>query len=312
MQIHELPSGTPDLDDAVPFDTGGANYKAPFSSFEVGENTATFTSADETDPQQFKTVDPVETGVLKTILNRLSAAVSNVRYIWKILSAVVSKTAIINYNDATGDFSIYHDATHRLVLNRGGGERYELFRLDVGDTSLNINNTQGLFDLKLDSGVTHRIMVADGSSDYPENMVIRCGSCYIERPSASNYSHRLNIVAGDGAYLSLGSNPSEGVDGRAYMMAPGGFFINGVRNGISVYSSTYTTSAGGNFSIGFSKKCVVLAAYCTSSDTLVIPYPTANTGTSGATTWWFHVQSTTGSAVASASVTVTVFYMNLE
>ena len=85
MQIHELPSGTPVDSDLIPFDTGSVNYKTPFSGFDVGENTATFTSADEADPAQFKTVDPIETGPIKTILNRLSMAVSNIRYIWKTI-----------------------------------------------------------------------------------------------------------------------------------------------------------------------------------------------------------------------------------
>ena len=69
MQIHELPSGTPTDSDLLPFDTGTANYKTPFSGFDVGENSATFTSADEADPSQFKTVSLVETGPIKTILN---------------------------------------------------------------------------------------------------------------------------------------------------------------------------------------------------------------------------------------------------
>ena len=55
MQIHELPSGTPETEDMIPFDTGESNYKTPFSGFDVGENTATFTSADEADPSIFKT-----------------------------------------------------------------------------------------------------------------------------------------------------------------------------------------------------------------------------------------------------------------
>lgn len=94
MQIHELPSGTPTDSDLLPFDTGTVNYKTPFSGFDVGENTATFTSADEADPAQFKTVDPIETGPIKTILNRLSMAVSNVRYIWKYFTELIGDTAM--------------------------------------------------------------------------------------------------------------------------------------------------------------------------------------------------------------------------
>ena len=285
MQIHELPSGTPVDSDLIPFDTGSVNYKTPFSGFDVGENTATFTSADEADPAQFKTVDPIETGPIKTILNRLSMAVSNIRYIWKILSAIVSKTAIINYNDLNGNFNIYHDETHRIVLNTGA-VGYELFRLDAGDMSMNANNSQGIFDLKLDASVNHRFYMADGThQDYAEQMVLRCGDTYIERPASSN---RLNLVA------------------------PGGIFMNGYRYGIIPVSASKTTSAGGNFSYTFNKRSVVVAAWCNLADTLVIPYPVSGTGTSGVTEWWFHVQSVSGSAVTSQAITAVIFSMPLE
>lgn len=286
MQIHELPSGTPVDSDLIPFDTGSVNYKTPFSGFDVGENTATFTSADEADPAQFKTVDPIETGPIKTILNRLSMAVSNVRYIWKVLSAVASKTAIINYSDTTGQFNVTHDSTHRLILNAGYNGTNELFRVDAGDTTLNCDNTHGFFDLHLDAGVTHRFYVCDGThQDYNESMILRCGDTYIERPSSGN---RLNIAA------------------------PGGIFMNGNRWGLVPYSGAKTTSAGGNFSHTFSKKSVVLAAWCNLSDTLVIPYPVSGTGSGGATEWWFHVQSVSGSAVTSQAITAVIFSMPLE
>lgn len=286
MQIHELPSGTPVDSDLLPFDTGTVNYKTPFSGFDVGENTATFTSADEADPAQFKTVDPIETGPVKTILNRLSMAVSNIRYIWKILSGIVSKTLIISYTDTTGQFNVTHDSTHRLILNAGYNGTNELFRVDAGDTTLNCDNTHGLFDLHLDAGVTHRFYVCDGThQDYAEQMVLRCGDTYLERPSSGN---RLNIAA------------------------PGGIFMNGNRWGLVPYSGAKTTSAGGNFSHTFSKKSVVLAAWCNLSDTLVIPYPVSGTGSGGATEWWFHVQSVSGSAVTSQAITAVIFSMPLE
>lgn len=286
MQIHELPSGTPTDSDLLPFDTGTVNYKTPFSGFDVGENTATFTSADEDDPAQFKTVDTVETGPIKTILNRLSMAVSNVRYIWTVLSAIVSKTAIINYDDAANTFNVTYDSTHRLILNKGGVGQNELFRVDEGDANIVVNNTTGQFDLHLDAGVTHRFYLCDGSNEsYDEQMVLRCGDTYLERPASGN---RLNIAA------------------------PGGIFMNGNRWGIVPVSASKTTSAGGNFSYTFAKKSLVLAAYCNLSDTLVIPYPVSGTGTGGATEWWFHVQSVSGSAVTSTSITAVIFSVPLE
>lgn len=239
MQIHELPSGTPDIDDAIPFDTGGANYKAPFSSFEVGENTATFESSDEADPQQFKTVDPVETGPIKTILNRLSMAVSNVRYIWKVLSALVSKTAIINYNANSRSFSIYYDETHRLILNGGNASGgYQQFRADVGSSYIVMNDDFGEIDLRLNKNdAKHRLYICDGTNqNYPENMVLRCGDSYIGKPNGLD---RLNLVAGDGAYISIGSNSGE-TAGRLYLYCSGGLIVNGYVG----YTGTFKDQTG--------------------------------------------------------------------
>ena len=78
---------------------------------------------------------------------------------------------------------------------------------------------------------------------------------------------------------------------------------------LRVYSGSKTTSAGGNFSQSFTNSVVVLAAYSDQTDVLVIPYPASGAGASGASQWWFHVQSVNGSAVASTSITATIFYM---
>lgn len=103
MQIHELPSGTPTDSDLLPFDTGEANYKTPFSGFDVGENTATFTSGDDDDPQQFKTVDLIETGPLKTVLNRLSMAASNIRYLGKLIGNSIMGTSATTITGAISE-----------------------------------------------------------------------------------------------------------------------------------------------------------------------------------------------------------------
>ena len=286
MQIHELPSGTPTDSDLLPFDTGDANYKTPFSGFDVGENTATFTSGDEATPSQFKTVSLIETGPIKTILNRLSMVASNVKFIYSLVQSLLNKTTIINYNASAGEFNISHDSSHRLILNKGVNGGYELFRLDAGDTTMVANDTTGQFDLHLDQGVTHRIYLCDGSNNsYDEQMVLRCGNTYIERPSSAD---RLNLVS------------------------PGGIWMNGNRWGLVPYSGAKTTSAGGNFSHTFSAKSVVLACWCNLTDTLVIPYPVSGTGTGGATEWWFHVQSVSGSAVTSQSITAVIFSLPLE
>ena len=289
MQIHELPSGTPTDSDLLPFDTGDANYKTPFSGFDVGENTATFTSGDEATPSQFKTVSLIETGPIKTILNRLSMVASNVKFIYSLVQSLLNKTTIINYNAAAGEFNISHDSSHRLILNKGVNGGYELFRLDAGDTTMIANDTTGQFDLHLDTGVTHRIYLCDGSNNsYDEMMVVRCGNTYIERPSSAD---RLNLVS------------------------PGGIWMNGNRWGLVPTTYTYTTSAAGNITYEFDKKSIVLAAFTTSADMYVSAYPTSGTGTGGAKKWWFHVQdatSATGAAVTGTSVTLVIFSVPLE
>lgn len=147
MQIHELPSGTPVDSDLIPFDTGTVNYKTPFSGFDVGENTATFTSADEADPAQFKTVDPVETGPIKTILNRLSMAVSNVRYLWKFIGQTVMGTTantvtgaiaehegdISAINTKFSSFSATRTVQWEYSLTANGNANTNLYTLINGD-----------------------------------------------------------------------------------------------------------------------------------------------------------------------------------
>lgn len=244
MQIHELPSGTPDIDDALPFDTGGANYKAPFSSFEVGENTATFESSDEADPQQFKTVDPVVTGPIKTILKRLSMAVSNVRYIWKVLSAVVSKTAIINYDETAGTFSVYYDDLNRFILNKGGENVNRQARIDIASSSALLHDTNGVFDLHVGSGINHRLYISNGTGQgYTEQTVLRCGDSWL---AFDPYNQYAQFRYGDNYYISIINTTNEkvincycgdvrvqlnNVTKRCNITASGGLYVNGSRVG---------------------------------------------------------------------------------
>lgn len=150
MQIHELPSGTPVDSDLIPFDTGSVNYKTPFSGFDVGENTATFTSTDEADPAQFKTVDPIETGPIKTILNRLSMAVSNVRYIWKTIG--------------THDISAIADGTITGAIKNVGGIKTASITLNYqpGDSVLTIVQ-RAYANAAMPKGVPFIVLVPHGA-----------------------------------------------------------------------------------------------------------------------------------------------------
>lgn len=183
MQIHELPSGTPVDSDLIPFDTGTVNYKTPFSGFDVGENTATFTSADEADPAQFKTVDPIETGPIKTILNRLSMAVSNIRYIWKTIG--------------THDISAIADGTITGAIKNVGDIKTASISLNYqpGDSILTIVQ-RAYANAAMPKGVPFIVLVAHGAYYTLQGFWYtgqESGYCIV---SLYNHSYFVGVISG--------------------------------------------------------------------------------------------------------------------
>lgn len=78
---------------------------------------------------------------------------------------------------------------------------------------------------------------------------------------------------------------------------------------------TATTSASGNVSYSFGKKVYVLAAWNTTSDNLVFPYPPGGgSGEDGSASWWFHVRfaNSAHNVVANQSRTFRVLYIEAE
>lgn len=82
MEIHELPTDTPTAADFLAMDDGTSSRKTPFSGFEAGQNPVTFVNRDTAEPTSWAGFSVIESGsTLATILNRVSAAVANVRYL---------------------------------------------------------------------------------------------------------------------------------------------------------------------------------------------------------------------------------------
>lgn len=82
MQIHELPTGVASSDDYLAMDDGTSTRKAHFSAFNAADNPVTFTSRDESAPTEWKGFSAMETGSkLSVLMNRISAGISNVRYL---------------------------------------------------------------------------------------------------------------------------------------------------------------------------------------------------------------------------------------
>jgi len=107
MQIHDL--NTKALTDPayVAFDDGTDTYKTEFNDVvadaaaaavadaDLTDNTVAFTSGDAASPTAWTAVDVLTSGLsLKTLFNRISTMVKNVRYIWnKIGTASMGTTA---------------------------------------------------------------------------------------------------------------------------------------------------------------------------------------------------------------------------
>lgn len=100
MQIHDL--NTKVLTDPayVAFDDGTDTYKTEFNdvvadaaadavaSADLTDNTVAFTSGDAASPTAWTAVDVLTSGLsLKTLFNRISTMVKNVRYIWNLLGS---------------------------------------------------------------------------------------------------------------------------------------------------------------------------------------------------------------------------------
>lgn len=197
MQIHELPSGQPNTSDLIPFDTGTVNYQAPFSSFDLGNSTVTFTSDDEADPSVYKTVSWVGTSTLKSLLNKITTVISNVRYIWKVIGQVAMGTSA---DTVTGAIK---EITDKI------GTR------DMGTNATTI--TGAIQEIRQARGADYwgiqsveNITLVSGTAGVVANMFLAPGLyiaiARVRFPASSTGSRRVNITtakapdAGSGAY----------------------------------------------------------------------------------------------------------------
>lgn len=85
MEIHSLNSKTPSATDVLALDTGSDTYKATGTA--VVENAApTYTSGDAASPTSWADVTVLSSGLsVKTLLNRISTMIKNVRWLYSKL-----------------------------------------------------------------------------------------------------------------------------------------------------------------------------------------------------------------------------------
>ena len=100
MQIHDLNTKALTNPAYVAFDDGEDTYKTEFNecvenaanaavaAADLTENEVAFTSGDAASPTAWTAVDVLTSGLsLKTLFNRISTMVKNVRYIWNLLGS---------------------------------------------------------------------------------------------------------------------------------------------------------------------------------------------------------------------------------
>lgn len=93
MQIHELPTGVASSSDYLAMDDGASTRKAHFSGFNAADNPVTFTTRDESDPTEWKGFSAMASGsTIAVLMNRISAGISNVRYLRSVLGTTTLGT----------------------------------------------------------------------------------------------------------------------------------------------------------------------------------------------------------------------------
>lgn len=119
MQIHDL--NTKALTDPayVAFDDGTDTYKTEFNDVvadaaaaavadaDLTDNTVAFTSGDAASPTAWTAVDVLTSGLpLKTLFNRISTMVKNVRYIWNLLGSSSFSNVASTLSGAIGNTAL--------------------------------------------------------------------------------------------------------------------------------------------------------------------------------------------------------------
>lgn len=80
----------------------------------------------------------------------------------------------------------------------------------------------------------------------------------------------------------------------------------------SVTSFTATPTANGNVSYSFGQNVIVLSAWASVADMVVLPSSITGADTHGCSTWWFHVMSIFSShSVITSKVTINCIYIKV-
>ncbi len=121
MEIHSLNSKTPSATDVLALDTGSDTYKATGTA--VVENAApTYTSGDAASPTSWTDVTVLSSGLsVKTLLNRISTMIKNVRWLYSKLGTTELGTTATTITGAIAehesDISTLNSKTTSYLLS---------------------------------------------------------------------------------------------------------------------------------------------------------------------------------------------------
>lgn len=116
MQIHDLNTKALTNPAYVAFDDGTDTYKADFKAeidnaaadavadADLTDNSVAFTSGDAESPTEWTAVDVLTSGLpIKTLFNRISTMVKNVRYIWGLIGTTALGTTATTITGAIAE-----------------------------------------------------------------------------------------------------------------------------------------------------------------------------------------------------------------
>lgn len=149
MEIHSLNSKTPSATDVLALDTGSDTYKATGTA--VVENAApTYTSGDAASPTSWTDVTVLSSGLsVKTLLNRISTMIKNVRWLYSKLGTTELGTTATTITGAIAE----HEADISGLNS------------NIEETNNNYPNTAKIVTLLIESATSGiRITALSGAS----------------------------------------------------------------------------------------------------------------------------------------------------
>ena len=212
MQIHDLNTKALTNPAYVAFDDGTDTYKADFKAeidnaaadavadADLTDNTVAFTSGDSASPTGWTAVSVLTSGLsLKTLFNRISTMVKNVRYIWSKIGTASMGTTATTITGAIAehesDISTLNSKTALSNVKYFGDDRHVRYRrtgniciVEVEGYTVASTGTLSLGTLPVEDRplTTAQAILKIGTSPVSGWIIQSSGVVYVNAPTTGN------------------------------------------------------------------------------------------------------------------------------